>query len=95
MNTPEKISPYLGGPRARLPQIFLLVLHLTLIVAIVWMALLFSRLQRHYYFEPWQNIVFWGLVIICFVGFSWRSYRIARDLLSALKAHREPPAASD
>jgi hypothetical protein len=95
MNSPERISPYLGGPRARLPQFLLLLLHIALIVAIVWMAILFARLQEQYLFETWQIIVFWGLVIICLAGFTWRAIRIARDLLAALRDRQPPPPAGD
>ena len=95
MNSPERISPYLGGPRARLPQIFLLILHLALIGAIIWMAILLSRLQGQFLFETWQKIVFWGLVVICFLGFSWRTIRISQDLLAAFRERRGPPPASD
>ena len=95
MNSPERISPYLGGPRARVAQVFLLILHLALIVAIVWMSILFARLQGQFLFETWQKIVFWGLVAICFVGFSWRTFRIIQDLLAAFRERRGPPPASD
>jgi hypothetical protein len=95
MNPPDRISPYLGGPRARLPQILLFILHIALIVAIIWMAVLFARLQERFLFEPWQIIVFWGLVVICFLGFTWRAIRILRDLVAALREHRDRPPTSD
>jgi hypothetical protein len=95
MNSPRRVSPYLGGPRARWPQLFLFLLHLALLVAIIWMALLFSGLQNRFYFEAWQKIIFWALVVICFLGFSWRSILIAQDLVAAFRKQEEPPDATD
>jgi hypothetical protein len=66
-----------------------------LIGAIIWMAILFARLQGQFLFEAWQRIVFWGLVVICFLGFTWRAIRIAQDLLAAFRERRGSPPASN
>ena len=89
------LSPFLGGPRARVPQIFLLVLHLVLEIALVWLAIVYWRIAQRLPFEAWQIWVFGSGIGLCFVAFGWRTVVIARDLLRATRSGRDSADIND
>lgn len=89
------LSPYLGGTRARLPQFFLLLLHVTLEFALIWLAVVYWRITERLPFETWQKWAFASGLGLCFLAFGWRAQVIARDLLRARRSGRESPDSDD
>jgi hypothetical protein len=89
------LSPFLGGPRARVPQIFLLVIHVFLEIALVWLAIVYWRIAQRLPFEAWQIWVFGTGIAFCFLAFAWRTFVIARDLLRATGSGRDSADIND
>ena len=88
-------SPFLGGPRARVPQVFLLVIHVALEIALVWLAIVYWRIAQRLPFESWQIWVFGLGIGLCFLAFGWRTFVIASDLFRATRSGRDSADIND
>ena len=86
MTPKEPLSPYLGGPGARWAQTFLFLLHVALLIALVFLAAAFLRVQARLPLQPWHRGVFYALLAFAFVAFAWRGLRIGLDLLAAWRS---------
>lgn len=86
MTPREPLSPYLGGPGARWAQALLFLLHVALLIALVFLAAAFLRVEAHLPLESWHRGVFYAILAFAFLAFAWRGVRIGLDLLAAWRS---------
>lgn len=78
-----KLSPYLGGPGARVAQTVLFAVHVALEIALLALAVAFIRVQGRLPIEDWHRALFLVVLGLSLVAFGWRGVVIGRDLLAA------------
>ena len=84
-------SPWLGGPGARWAQVLLLAIHLALLVSLVVLVFTLGDVRRRIPIETWQEVVLLAVIVLSFVVFARRAWRIGQDLWQAARGGAPPP----